>query len=84
MIIRAASHRTGGSLLEKLLNADGRGYGGVTVDCGKGHRARFVDHRGKELITVLAPVNVLRAYYHCDRCGAGVIPKDVALDIGYR
>jgi hypothetical protein len=81
MAIRAASHRIGGGLLEQLLNADGKGYGGVTVDCGKGHRARFVEHRGKELITVLAPVNVIRAYYHCDLCGEGVIPKDVVLDI---
>jgi hypothetical protein len=81
MAIRAASHRIGGSLLEKLLNADGKGYQGVTVDCAKGHRARFVEHRGKELITVLAPVKVSRAYYHCEACGGGVIPKDVALDI---
>lgn len=81
MAIRAASHRIGGSLLEKLLNADGKGYQGVAVDCGKGHRARFVEHRGKQLITVLAPVNVSRAYYHCETCGEGVIPKDVALDI---
>jgi hypothetical protein len=81
MTIRGASHRIGGSLLEKLLNADGKGYGGATVDCGKGHRARFVEHRSKELTTVLAAVNVSRAYYHCDVCGEGVIPKDVALDI---
>jgi hypothetical protein len=81
MAIRATSHRIGGSLLEKLLNTDGKGYGGVTVDCGKGHRARFVEHRRKELITVLASVNVNRAYYHCELCGEGVIPKDVALDI---
>ncbi len=81
MAIRVTSHRIGGSLLEKLLNADGKGYQGVAVDCGKGHRARFVEHRGKELITVLAPVNVVRAYYHCEQCGEGVVPKDVALDI---
>jgi hypothetical protein len=81
MAIRATSHRLGGSLLEKLLNADGKGYQGATVDCGKGHRARFVEYREKELITVLSPVNVSRAYYHCDPCGEGVIPKDRALDI---
>jgi hypothetical protein len=81
MAIRAVSHRLGGSLLGKLLNADDKGYQGVLVDCGKGHHARFVEYREKELITVLAPVNVSRAYYHCDACGAGVIPKDVALDI---
>jgi hypothetical protein len=81
MAIRAASHRLGGRLLEKLLNADGQGYEGATVDCGQGHRARFVEYRKKALITVLSPVQVSRAYYHCDRCAKGVIPKDRALDI---
>ena len=81
MAIRAASHRIGGCLLEKLLNADGRGYQGTTVDCGKGHGARFVEYRDKTLITVMSPVDVSRAYYYCERCGDGIIPKDVALDI---
>jgi hypothetical protein len=81
MAIRATLHRIGGRLLEKLLNADGGSYRGATVDCRKGHRARFVEYREKELITVLSPVHVRRAYYHCDQCGESVIPKDVALDI---
>ena len=81
MAIRATSHRIGGRLLEKLLNADGGGYRGTTVECRKGHRARFVEYREKELVTVLSAANVRRAYYHCDLCGEGVIPKDLALDI---
>jgi len=81
MAIRAATHRIGGSLLEKLINADGGGYHGVTVDCAKGHHARFVEYRKKALITALSPVDVRRAYYHCEQCGEGVIPKDLALDI---
>ena len=81
MAFRAASHRIGGSLLQKLLNADGGGYQGTSIDCGKGHRARFVEYRAKEVVTVLSPAKVTRAYYHCDPCGEGVTPKDVALDI---
>ena len=81
MAIRASSHRLGGSLLEKLLNADGGGYHGASIECGKGHRARFVEYRGKGLDTVLSPVDVTRAYYHCGLCGDGVIPKDRELDI---
>jgi hypothetical protein len=81
LAIRAASHRIGGSLLEKLLNADGGGYRGASIPCGKGHSARFVEHRNKGLLTVLAPVDVSRAYYHCDSCGKGMAPKDEALDI---
>jgi hypothetical protein len=81
LAIRAASHRIGGSLLEKLLNGDSGGYQGAAIPCGKGHSARFVEHRKKELLTVLAPLEVSRAYYHCDPCGEGVVPKDQALDI---
>ena len=33
------------------------------------------------MVTVLTPVEVRRAYYHCDRCGEGIIPKDRELDI---
>lgn len=81
MAIRALSHRIGGSLLQKLLNADGGGYRGAQIECGKGHRAKFIDYREKGLITVLSPVEVRRAYYYCDQCRSGVIPKDRELDV---
>jgi hypothetical protein len=80
MTVRAAMHRVGGVLLGEILNADGGGHRGTEIDCGRGHRARFVDYRTKSLVTVLAPVSLRRAYYHCEQCGAGVIPKDVELD----
>lgn len=81
MALRASSHQMGGSLLEELLNADGGGYRGVTMECGKGHRAQFIEYRNKQLITALSPVKVKRAYYHCEQCQEGVIPKDRDLDI---
>jgi len=81
MAIRASSHQMGGSLLKKLLNADGGGYRGVRIECGKGHRAQFVEYRDKQLLTALSPVEVKRAYYHCEQCQEGVIPKDPELDI---
>jgi hypothetical protein len=30
---------------------------------------------------VMSPVDVSRAYYYCERCRDGIIPKDLALDI---
>ena len=81
MAIRASSHQMGGSLLKKLLNADGGGYRGVRIECGKGHRAQFIEYRDKQLITALSPVEVKRAYYYCEECKDGVIPKDRELDI---
>jgi hypothetical protein len=81
MAIRASSHQIGGSLLEKLLNADGGGYRGVRTLCSKGHRAEFIEYRDKQLLTALSAVAVKGAYYHCEQCQAGVIPKDHNLDI---
>lgn len=74
-------HRIGGSLLQQLMNADGGGYCGTEVECGKGHRAEFIDYRKKEITTVLSPVQLQRAYYYCKDCNSGVIPKDQELDI---
>ncbi len=79
--IRASVHRMGGSLLEKLLNADSGGYRGASIDCGNGHRARFVEYRNKGLLTVLSPVDIRRAYYYCDQCEDGLILKDQQLDV---
>jgi len=81
MAIRASMHQLGGVVLEQLLNADGGGYRGARLACAQGHQAEFVDYRRKEVLTVLAPVQVQRAYYHCAGCGDGVIPKDQELDI---
>ncbi|SRR5712692_6818511 len=79
--IRASMHQIGGVLLEKLLNADSGSYRGTRIDCGGGHQARFVEYRWKQVVTVLAPLKLERAYYHCDECGSGVIPKDQELDL---
>jgi len=81
MAIRAASHRIGGHLLEKLLNADDGAYQGTSLRCGQGHSARFVEYRKKRWVTVLSPVEVRRAYYYCPPCGEGIIPKDRELDM---
>lgn len=80
MAIRMMAHRMGGEVLENLLNSD-RGYRGMYVDCGEGHKARFVEYRDKRLVTVLSQINLMRAYYYCDQCGVGVIPKDNELNI---
>ena len=73
--IRAAFTRLGASLLEDLLALD-PGYRGPAIACGAGHTARFVSYRDKVTDTVLGPVTVRRAYYHCRQCGHGVVPRD--------
>ena len=81
MATRTTMHQIGGRGLEQLLNADGGGYRGARIPCGHGHPAEFVEYRRKQVTTVLAPVTVQRAYYHCAPCGGGLLPKDRELDI---
>lgn len=80
LAIRTAMAKLGASLLEQLLGAD-TGYRGSVIDCGAGHQARFVSNRTKVFHTVLGPINLSRAYYHCGDCHAGVVPKDEQLHL---
>ena len=72
--------RLGASVLEDLLAADA-GYAGPRLDCGAGHRAELAGYRGKTVDTVLGPVAVGRAWYHCRECGHGFAPRDDQLQI---
>jgi hypothetical protein len=81
MAIREAVHQIGCRLLEKVLNGDQGGYSGPRLACGPGQEARFLGYRDKEVVTVVGPVKVERAYYYCAESQQGSIPKDEALDI---
>ena len=81
LAVRETMLHLGGRLLEKLLGADGGGYQGIRIDCGRGHEAQFEGYRDKQLLTVLGALQVRRAYYHCSDCGSGVVPKDGDLDM---
>ncbi len=80
LAIRTAMTRLGAGLLEDLLGLD-TGYRGPRVGCEAGHQAMFVSYRAKMIDTVLGPVEVRRAYYHCPGCGHGVVPKDTELGV---
>jgi hypothetical protein len=73
--------RLGAGLLEDLLAADA-GHRGPRVDCGAGHQAEFVSYRAKTIDTVLGPVQVRRAWYHCAACGHGLAPRDAEVGAG--
>jgi hypothetical protein len=51
------------------------------VPCGRGHEARFVSYRDKVIDTVLGPVALTRAWYHCASCGHGLAPRDAGLGV---
>jgi hypothetical protein len=80
LALRAGLAQLGGGLLEGLLAADA-GHCGPAVGCGAGHQARFVSYRDKAVDTVLGPVSLRRAWYHCGECGHGLAPRDAELGV---
>ncbi len=81
LAIRTAMLRLGATLLEDLLGADA-GHRGPRAECGAGHQAGFVSYRAKTIDTVLGPVRLRRAWYHCADCGHGLAPRDAELGVG--
>jgi len=79
-VIRAGMLKLGGSMLEQLLAAD-PGYRGPRADCGAGHQAEFISCRDKTVDTVLGPVTLSRAWYHCADCKHGLAPRDAGLGV---
>jgi hypothetical protein len=78
--IRAGLAQLGARLLEDLLAADA-GYRGPRARCAAGHQADFVSYRVKTADTVLGPVTIRRAWYHCAGCGHGLAPRDAELGV---
>jgi hypothetical protein len=81
LAIRTAMARLGASVLEQLLAAD-PGHRGARVECGAGHQAEFASYRAKTIDTVLGPVTLRRAWYHCGQCRHGIAPRDAELSVG--
>ena len=79
-MIRAGMMKAGCGMLAQLLAAD-PGYRGPRADCGNGHQAVFTAYRDKVIDTVLGPVTVTRAWYHCAKCGHGLAPRDAELGV---
>ena len=77
-VLRAGLLKLGAGMLGQLLAAD-PGYRGPRVPCGNGHEAGFIAYRDKVIDTVLGPVTVTRAWYHCAACGHGLAPRDAEL-----
>ena len=72
--MRAALTAAGARLLEAVLQDDD-GYAGPHAKCGNGHQAGYAGRRPKTVTTVLGPVRVTRAWYHCGACGHGFAPQ---------
>jgi hypothetical protein len=79
--MRAALMASGARLLEAVLAGDDDGYAGPHAKCGNGHQAGYAGRRAKTITTVLGPVQVMRAWYHCGECGHGFAPLDERLGV---
>lgn len=76
---RGAALRVAAAVIERQLNADQSDYAGPQQPCPCGHPARYAGRRAKTFTSVLGPLQLERAYYHCGSCGGGFCPRDQAL-----
>src|SRR5438876_169549 len=70
-----------GAAVEQRLNADTSDERGSRTCCGCGQPARFAGRRTKQVESVLGPLRLERAYYHCASCGHGFYPRDQHMGI---
>ena len=78
--MRAALASAGARLLETVLAGED-GYCGPHAGCGCGGQAVYAGRRDKTVSTVLGPVRITRAWYHCAQCRHGFAPRDQQLGV---
>jgi hypothetical protein len=81
MAARRQALRLAARAVEQRLNADTSDYAGPQLACACGQSARYVDRRAKSFVSVLGPLRLERAYYHCVACGQGFCPRDRSLGL---
>jgi hypothetical protein len=62
--------------LEQRLNADLSDHMGPELPCSCGEMAQYHGRHGKTFESVLGPLHLERAYYHCAECQSGFCPRD--------
>jgi hypothetical protein len=79
MAARRQALRLAARALEQRLNADTSDHAGPELPCSRGEPARYRGRHEKTFESVLGPLRLERAYYHCPGCQAGFCPRDRAL-----
>lgn len=79
--LRERVMRVAACAIEHRLNADLSDHVAAHLPCGCGHPARFAGRRERTVISVLGPLRLMRAYYHCAHCETGFCPRDRVLGI---
>ena len=73
---RRQALRLAARALEQRLNADITDHAGPTLPCSCGGVAQYHGRHGKTFESVLGPLHLERAYYHCEKCQSGFCPRD--------
>ena len=81
--LRTHALRIAASVLAAQLNGDDSDHDGAHLPCPCGAQARFAGRRSRRIVSVLGPLELVRAYYHCAACGEGFFPRDEALGIAH-
>jgi len=81
MALRHGTLRLAARAIEQRLNADTSDEVASHIPCRCGGNAHFAGRRSKQFQSVLGPLRLERAYYHCSSCGDGCCPRDKHLGI---
>ena len=78
---RRMAMRVAARVVAQRLNADTSDHAGPMLPCACGQSARYAGRHSKDFESVLGPLRLERAYYHCELCEAGFCPRDRALGL---
>ena len=81
MAARRQSLRLAARALEQRLNTDTSDHVGPQLPCPCGGSAQYHGRHEKTFESVLGPLHLQRAYYHCEQCESGFCPRDRALGL---
>jgi len=79
--VRRQALHLAGRAVEQRLNADHSDEGAEQARCECGQMARYGGRREKTFTSVLGPLKLKRAYFHCAACGEGFCPRDRQLGL---
>jgi Uncharacterised protein family (UPF0236) len=79
--VRRQVLRLAARAVEQRLNADRSDGAQRHRTCCCGQMARYAGRRAKTFHSVLGPLQLERAYYHCADCGRGFCPRDQQLGL---
>ena len=67
--------------MAEYYDADDSDHSSSTIACACGQTAHYAGRRPKTFTTLLGPLTLHRAYYHCAACRRGSYPRDQALGL---